>query len=122
MIKRKIVLAILSFFILVTAIPFDTWAMESENNEYNKAESQTSLINKKRDYPKNFYKDVTSNAWYAQGVKVVYEYGVMNGYSNGSFGCNSNITIAEILTIASRINSTYTGNEIDTEYRTEKNQ
>ncbi len=51
--------------------------------------------------------DVNKGEWYYENIKSVYEYGVMNGVNDTQFSTIKNISIAETITIAVRINSGY---------------
>lgn len=53
------------------------------------------------------FTDVNSGAWYTDSVKTAYELGFMNGKSKNAFAPNDNVTIAEVITIASRMNVLY---------------
>ncbi len=55
------------------------------------------------------FSDVHSSDWFASGVKSAYEHGLMNGNSGTTFNPIGEITIAETVVLACRINSTYTG-------------
>ena len=56
------------------------------------------------------FTDVAPNAWYAENVSTAYEIGLVKGTSSTTFGVSGNITIAETLALAARINSIfYTG-------------
>lgn len=57
-------------------------------------------------YPGRFT-DVTSSAWYNQKVGTAYEYGLMTGSSTSTFNPNGNISVAEAITTACQLHSTY---------------
>lgn len=59
-------------------------------------------------YKKGQFKDVSSSQWYASNVASAYELGLMKGTSNTTFNPSGDVTIAEALTMASRIHSIYT--------------
>lgn len=58
--------------------------------------------------------DVPSGSWYEQGVKTVYEKGIMGGVSGNSFLPSGTVTWAQAVTVAARIHSVYHGKEIPT--------
>lgn len=62
-----------------------------------------------RQYAANQFVDVSSSDWYAESVKTAYELSLVNGTSNTTFSPNDNITIAETITLASRLNNVYYG-------------
>lgn len=69
-----------------------------------------SLSNFKKQVEYSGFSDVPSNAWYAEGVKTVCEYGIMNGKSDTIFDPFGNISLAELFAIAARVHNTYYNN------------
>lgn len=69
-----------------------------------------SLSNFKKQTEYSGFVDVPENVWYAEGVKTVCEYGIMNGKSDTVFDPFGNISMAELLAIAARIHNTYYNN------------
>ena len=67
---------------------------------------------KNADYTDGQFSDVTENEWYASSVKDAYEFGLMNGNSNTTFNPAGTLTVAEGITITSRIHATANGKEI----------
>lgn len=57
------------------------------------------------------FSDVASNVWYADNVKVVCEYGLMNGTGDGKFNPNGYITMLETVVLASRLHDIYHGGD-----------
>ena len=51
--------------------------------------------------------DVAATAWYANNVKDAYEYGLMGGTGANYFNAEGNLTIAEAITMATRLHSIY---------------
>ena len=49
------------------------------------------------------FSDVTANQWYTGYINVAASKGFVHGYPNGTFKPNSNITMAEVITILMRI-------------------
>ena len=43
-----------------------------------------------------FFTDVKENAWYYKDVKSLHDKGIINGYSDGTFRANENVTRAEV--------------------------
>ena len=66
---------------------------------------------KSKTYANNFA-DVPESEWYASSVKDAYEFGIMNGDSANTFSPDGTLTVAEGITIASRIHATANGKEI----------
>lgn len=50
-----------------------------------------------------YYKDVPSDAWYAEAADYCKEHNLMQGYGNGEFGPNTNITRAQLATVIMRL-------------------
>jgi len=67
---------------------------------------------KTRTYSEGTFKDVKSTSWYAKEVASAYELGFMNGKAEGQFAPDGNVTVAEAITMASRVHSIYNGKEI----------
>jgi hypothetical protein len=63
---------------------------------------------KTAEYTDGLFPDVSSTSWYAEYVKNAYELGLMVGSGDG-FNPTGNLTIAEALVLACRLNSLYYG-------------
>ena len=77
----------------------------------NASELEVGLSNftKQNTYADQFV-DVDNSAWYAPNVAAAYELGLVKGTSAINFGVSGNITIAETIALAARIdNIFYTG-------------
>ncbi len=66
---------------------------------------------KSRSYENNF-KDVAETSWYASSVKSVYEIALMEGVSADTFDTESEMNVAQAITIAARLHSIYNDKEI----------
>lgn len=64
-----------------------------------------------KTYSENQFTDVSSGDWFAENVKKAYELGLVSGTSETTFNPNADITIAETITLASRLYSTYVGDD-----------
>lgn len=64
-------------------------------------------FHKTRDYVSGQFTDVAADAWYTENVRSAYELGLINGISDTNFGPEKNMSIAQAITIASRIHSIY---------------
>ena len=58
-------------------------------------------------YTDGMFTDVPATEWYASSVSSAYELGFMKGSGEGIFEPEGNMTVAEAITIASRVNDTY---------------
>ena len=67
---------------------------------------------KNNEYKEGTFTDVPSNVWYAYEVKSAYELGFMNGKSDTAFVPDGNVTVAEGITMASRVHANYNGKTI----------
>lgn len=63
-------------------------------------------------YDSSTYTDVFDNDWYYYYVGFAYEFGIMTGTGDNTFSPDGNITLAEAITVASRLNAKYYGNTI----------
>lgn len=61
---------------------------------------------KKLSYTGSFA-DVSTTEWFASEVKSAYELGFMKGMSDTQFSPNGNVTVAEAITMASRVHASY---------------
>ena len=73
--------------------------------------STFAAFEKTATYDNNF-SDVPETSWYAENVKTAFELGFMNGKSEGKFDPAGNVTVAEGITMASRLHAIYNGKEI----------
>ena len=55
------------------------------------------------------FRDVPETAWYAESVAQAYSFGLIQGRSKTAFEPAGNLTIAECVTLAARLHSTYAG-------------
>ena len=67
---------------------------------------------KTNEYKDGTFTDVPANVWYASEVKSAYELGFMNGKSDTTFVPDGNVTVAEGITMASRVHAEYNGKTI----------
>lgn len=72
------------------------------------ASAITNFTNQKIYIPGN-YTDISESAWYASDVASVYELGLMGGKGAGIFDATGNLTLAEALSMAARVNDIYHG-------------
>lgn len=61
---------------------------------------------------KDSFEDVPGDKWFAAYVKTAYECGLANGTSATKFSPDSTFTVAQALTVAANMHSTYNGNWI----------
>lgn len=64
-----------------------------------------------RTYGEKFT-DVKSDDWFYNSVKTAYEYNLVNGMSEKNFSPKSNFTVAQVLTVAATLHSSYYGTQI----------
>lgn len=62
---------------------------------------------KQYTYEQEQFADVSAEAWYAENVASVFEYGLMIGKSDDRFDPEGNITVAEAITVAARLHKIY---------------
>lgn len=61
---------------------------------------------------KDIFRDVTKDSWYYDAVAIAYEYGIIDGYENGTFGPADKITREQAMTMTARAMK-LTGLEVD---------
>lgn len=71
-------------------------------------------------YQNGTFKDVPSSAWYHNDVREAYKLDLMKGLGSGKFSPRGNVTLAEAITLATKIHATYNNNQIDTKTNTNK--
>lgn len=64
-------------------------------------------------YQDGTFNDVSAGAWYAEGVSAAYELGLMKGSSAEAFSPTGNVTVAEAVTMASRLHRRYSSGKDD---------
>ena len=62
---------------------------------------------KTNTYTPGQFADVSEELWYASSVSAAYELGFMKGSTDSTFEPEGNMTVAEAITIASRVNDAY---------------
>ncbi len=67
---------------------------------------------KTQQYKAGQFNDVPEKQWYAADVKSAYELGFVNGKSDTLFVPEGNVTVAEGITMATRVHSIYNGKTI----------
>jgi len=68
-----------------------------------------NFVEKETYYRGKLYDLIDDNSWYVPYVQSVYSLGLMSGYSDSCFRPADSITLAEVITIASKICDTYYG-------------
>lgn len=63
---------------------------------------------KDRTYSSDVFNDNQASDWFYDNVAAVYEYSLMEGVGNNRFNPSNNVTIAEAITVAVRVNWIYT--------------
>ena len=97
----KKLLSFLLVFSLVSSSGFAAFAQTPSGMENFKSTNT---------YNANHFTDVPASSWYAENVKIAYQLSLVNGTGTSTFSPNANITIAETITLASRLNNIYNGN------------
>jgi len=70
-----------------------------------------SGFEKSRTYSSNF-NDIQEGKWFTQSVKDVYELALMEGVTSDTFDADSQMSVAQSITIAARLHSIYNNTEI----------
>lgn len=64
-------------------------------------------FSKTRTYTDGQFSDVAATDWYVSGVKSAYEYGIMQGTGEESFGAQNTLSVAEAIAMAARLHKVY---------------
>ena len=67
---------------------------------------------KNRSYKNDTFCDVQDGSWYCENTRLVYELGLMQGIDTEHFDPAGSVTVAQAVTLASRIHSSYYGKTI----------
>ena len=92
--KKRLPALLMGFVLLLSSIP----ALAASGSLRNFTASRTY---------DNRFTDVRADSWYYNNIVYLYELGLTDGQSDISFGVNTNITVAEALSFAARVHSTY---------------
>ncbi len=76
--------------------------------------NSTDNFKKTRNY-ENQFADVKNSEWYASSVSQAYEYGLVSGNSETSYNPTGNVSVAETIALACRLNNIYSGNNTNFE-------
>ena len=82
-----------------------------ESKRFSYMDTNMSHFVKCAIYDEDTFSDVEQDAWYLEYIQTAYEYGLLNGSGSGKFEPSGNITVAETIALASRLNSIYEGED-----------
>ena len=100
---RKFLALLLCAVMMIGILPMSAIAAETNGLDNFK---------KVNTYKAGTFSDVSPSDWYYDNVKAAYELGLMIGQGE-NFGVNSDVTVAETVTLAARLHAIYSGgNEI----------
>ena len=98
--------------LLILSLGISAYAYRDEGGSYAPS---PSLDNFKQvnSYWSGKFADVVRGSWYEENVAAAYKLGLMKGSSDTWFNVKGNVTVAEAITMASRLHSIYyAGTEI----------
>lgn len=72
-----------------------------------------SNYRKINSYTEGQFTDVSPDDWYSDNVKEAFEYGLLLGMNDGSYGTGTSLTVAQTLAIADRLHNRYYGGSGD---------
>ena len=67
----------------------------------------------KTTYTDGRFSDVSSSDWFYENVRASYEYDLINGYNDGKFHPDDDLTIAQAVKLAACLNSLYSSATAD---------
>ncbi len=97
--KRKISLVLVFSMILSMSVSMSAFAAKNSTDNFKKTKSY-----------QNQFTDVGTSEWYANSVSQAYEYGLVSGNSETSYNPTGNVSIAETIVLACRLNNIYCEN------------
>jgi hypothetical protein len=101
-IMKKTISFILSFMLTISLIATPAFA-----------EAGMSNFKRTLSYTEGKYTDVSSSDWFSKNVADAYEYNLMQGMSENTFGASSYVRISEAVAMAARLHSIYTTGKAD---------
>lgn len=96
---KRLLSALLAVIMCLSMMPITSFAATTHDGFDN--------FEKRQSFKSNTFTDVSETDWFYGNVKSVYELGLMVGKGENKFDTESGVTIAETITIASRIHSIY---------------
>lgn len=93
---KLILSALLAVVMIFATLPLTAFAAGTLSNFRN--------VN---TYRNGLFSDVSSRAWYADGVRSAYELGLMQGTGGNKFSPGNTLTLAEAVTLAARLHCIY---------------
>ncbi len=88
----------------VGTLEIDSIIFSNNKDAVSRSTNKFPFVN---SYMDSTFTDVTSDDWFYKDVQTSYKLDLMNGKDEGKFDPNGNVTLAEAITIASRINALY---------------
>ncbi len=73
----------------------------------------SAAFSKTNTYQNGKFTDVSEKSWYAEEVASAYELGFMNGVSDTLYSPDGKVTVAQGITMASRVHASYNGKQIE---------
>lgn len=98
---KKIGIYLMVLLVFCTNMP----AMAASNGDFSNFVSVNT-------YNSDTFKDFASTDWYSQYIQYAYECGIINGKGNNEFDPSGDLTIAEAITLASKLRKIYYGEEL----------
>ncbi len=98
--KTRILSFLLCLVLLFSTLPVCLQAEDTDTGYAN--------FIKRNEFTASTFEDVSTDAWYYENVRAVYQLGLMVGNGPATFNPGGNVTLSEIITIAARLHSVYT--------------
>ena len=73
----------------------------------------SAAFSKTNTYQNGKFTDVSEKSWYAEEVASAYKLGFMNGVSDTLYSPDGKVTVAQGITMASRVHASYNGKQIE---------
>ncbi len=97
----------LMFFAIIITLLLNSFSFFALADEAEPPRPTLNNFKKVNIYTIGLFTDVDSAAWYSPNVATAYELGLMKGSASDTFGVSGNITIAETIALATRIDSIF---------------
>ena len=96
--RSRVFSFILGIIMILGMLPFGAFAA---------GDGGFDSFSKQRSFSDTTFKDVKPDDWFYDNVKAAYELGLMVGNRSGAFDPDGDLTLAQAITVASRIHSIY---------------
>jgi hypothetical protein len=82
---------------------------ETRFDEVDLSKGSLDNFKRSRSYTEGLFRDVDPEGWYFENVVAAYEFALMEGMGDGTFGVGASLKLSEALALACRVHNIYYG-------------